>query len=135
MSIRSVVGGVAALGVAILTGTATASSSPDLLSASARHGHVAVTFTLGADEAPGRLVVASASAAGRPFTPASIRVNEQLQATRYRSGYRAVTRRALGPGRYEVEISAVAVGVDCLPLKPCAQSWSNVRSVTLRPSR
>jgi hypothetical protein len=134
MCTRRVVGGIAALGAAIVTGAAAASPAPDLLSATAHHGRVAVTFTLGEDEVPARILVAVASAqtTSGAFAPASVRIDEPLRATPYRDGFRAVTRHALRPGRYVVEISAEAVGVDCIPYKPCLHSWSNVRRVTIR---
>jgi hypothetical protein len=133
MSTRSVVGGIALLGAAIVTGAAAASPGPDLLSATARNGHVSVTFSLGEDEAPGRIVVAVASPRrpDGPFAPGSVRVDERLQVTPDRGGFRALTSKALRPGRYDVEISAVAIDLDCVPLKPCLQSWSNVRRVTI----
>jgi hypothetical protein len=134
MCTRSVVCGIAATAAAILTGAAAASPAPDLLSATAQHGRVAVTFTLGEDEAPGRILVAvpSGQTPSGAFAPASVRLDEPLRATPYRGAFRAVTRHALRPGRYVVEISAEAVGVDCIPYKPCLHGWSNVRRVTVR---
>jgi hypothetical protein len=136
MASRWVVASIAALAVLSSVG-ASASPVPELTSATARHGHVVVTFTLGApDLAPGRIVVAvePERSADGAFSTANIRLDEALRASRVHDGYRARTRRALTPGRYWVEISGVVTGVDCLPLKPCRQTWSNVRRVALRRS-
>src|ERR1051326_3664050 len=104
MSTRLVVGGIAALGAAIAIGAAAATPTPELRSATVRQGHVVVTFTLGEDEAPGRIVVAVASTRGPHggFAPGNVRLDEALHAKPYGDGYRAVTRRALRPGRYDV---------------------------------
>jgi hypothetical protein len=45
--------------------------------------------------------------------------------------YRARTKHTLPPGRYWVKISARALVLDCLPLKPCKFSWSNERRVVV----
>jgi hypothetical protein len=136
MASRWVMASIAALAVVSSVG-ASASPVPDLTSAAARHGHVIVTFTLGApDLAPGRIVVAvePERRADGGFAAANIRLDEALRTSRIHDGYRARTRRALTPGRYWVEVSGVVTGVDCLPLKPCRQTWSNVRRVVVRRS-
>ena len=137
MAGRTVVAVSVALALFAVVGTSAGSPLPDLRSAAAPHGHVIVTFTLGApDLAPGRIVVAALPErrADGVFPAADVRLDEPVQATRIRVGYRARTRGALGPGRYWVEISGVPTGVDCLPAKPCRQTWSNVRRVVVRRS-
>jgi hypothetical protein len=126
---------LAALGAAgLVSVSAAAGPSPYLRSATTQKRHVVVTFRL--DELlPGRITVASrpATQLNGPFVSANIRIDEPLIPKPTAPGrYRARTKHALPPGRYWVKISARALVLDCLPLKPCKFSWSNARSVRVR---
>jgi hypothetical protein len=83
---------------------------------------------------PGRITVASrpATQLNGSFVAANIRIDEPLIPKPTAPGrYRARTKHTLPPGRYWVKISARALVLDCLPLKPCKFSWSNVRRVVV----
>jgi hypothetical protein len=124
---------IAALAAALLTSLAGAASPvPNLRSASAKRGHVVVTFTLG-DLAPGRIVVAvrRATAADGRLLAANVRLNEPLRSVRTATGYRARTKHTLPRGRYYVQVSGTVIGLDCTPRKPCPSHWSNVRRVRI----
>ena len=130
-NIRSIVfAAVVALGVVTTAGAAV--SQPHLRSASGRAGHVVVVYTLG-DQAPSKIVVASrrATGPGGAFLAKNVRLREPLPATMRVRGdaYRARTRHTLAPGRYFVQVSAMALGLDCTPHKPCPVRWSNVLPV------
>ena len=122
-----------AVAAALVTSVGGAASPvPNLSSATAKRGHVVVTFTLG-EFAPGQILVATraATTANGKFVTANIRLNEPLRSVKTATGYRARTRHALPAGRYYVEVSGVVVGLDCVPRNPCPQHWSNVRRVRI----
>lgn len=124
---------VAALAAALLTSLAGAASRPNLGSATAKRGHVVVTFTLG-ELAPGRILVATRRATtdnGR-FVTANVRLNEPLRSVKTSTGYRARARHTLPRGRYFVEVSGTVILQDCTPRKPCPSRWSNVRRVRIQ---
>jgi len=130
---RSAVATTVALAAALVTSVAGAASPvPNLSSATAKRGHVVVTFTLG-EFAPGRILVATrgATTASGKFVTANIRLNEPLRFVKTATGYRARTRHTLPAGRYYVEVSGLVVGLDCAPRNPCPQHWSNVRRVRI----
>ena len=125
---------LAALGAAGLASvSAAAGPAPYLRSATTQKRHVVVTF--GLDElVPGRITVASrpATQLNGSFVAANVRINEPLAPKPTAPGsYRARTKHTLPPGRYWVKISARALVLDCLPLKPCKFSWSNARRVVV----
>jgi hypothetical protein len=124
----------AALAAALVTSLAGAAPTlPNLRSATARRGHVVVTFALG-DLAPGRILVASRRAMmdnGR-FVTANVRLNEPLRSVKTSTGYRARARHTLPRGRYYVEVSGTVILQDCTPHKPCPMRWSNVLRVRVR---
>jgi hypothetical protein len=138
MARRWVVAGSAALALLSSVGASADSQVLELRSTTAKHRHVVVTYTLDdPDLVPGSIVVARRATrnADGSFAAANIRLDEPLRPTRIRGDYyRARTQHTLAPGRYWVEISGVAIGVDCLPAKPCHQTWSNVRRVVVRRS-
>lgn len=121
-----------AIGGTLLGGGSAAVSQPHLRSASGRGGHVVVVYTLG-DQAPSKIVVASrrATGLGGAFLAKNVRLREPLPGTMRVRGdaYRARTRHTLPPGRYFVQVSAMALGLDCTPHKPCPARWSNVLPV------
>jgi hypothetical protein len=126
-------GAVAALGAALLTGVSSASSLPYLRSVAARDGHVVAVFDSG-DLAPLYVAVASSprTAISGAFVRANVRFQEVIGNPRHFGGSLvARSRHALPPGRYWVEVSARALDVDCLPLKPCFERWSNVRPLVV----
>jgi len=122
-----------AAGTIVLGSAAAATSLPHLNSAASHKRHVVVTFTLG-DLVPGKLVVASSpkTQPNGSFVKANVVLNEQLKATKTKTGFRARTAHRLAKGRYWVEVSGVVVGVDCTPHKPCPTNWSNSRRVTVK---
>jgi hypothetical protein len=123
---------VTALGAAVLTSLAGAASLPYLRSASSQRRHVVAVFTLG-ELAPSRIAVAVSSVTGAngAFVPANVRIKEVVHATRVTNGYRVRTQHTLRPGKYYVQVSGLVVGLDCTPLKPCREDWSNVRRVVI----
>jgi hypothetical protein len=134
MTSRTALAVLAALGAAALVSvSAAAGPAPYLRSAITQKRHVVVTF--GLDElVPGRITVASrpATQLNGSFVAANIRIDEPLIPKPTAPGrYRARTKHTLPPGRYWVKISARALVLDCLPLKPCKFSWSNVRRVVV----
>jgi hypothetical protein len=123
---------VAALAAAVLTTLSTAAAPlPNLRSATAVRGHIAVRFTLG-DLAPGRLLVASRAATlnNGKLDAANILLNEPLRSVKTATGYRARTRHTLPPGRYYAQVSATVI-TDCIPYRMCPVRWSNVRRVRI----
>jgi hypothetical protein len=134
---RIALGAVAALGAALLTGVSDASSLPYLRLVGVRSGHVVAVFDAG-DLVP--LYVAVSSSPRTAITGGFVRANVRLQevvGNPQHAGTALVvrTRHALPPGRYWVEVSARAVDVDCLPLKPCFERWSNIRPLVVpRPA-
>jgi hypothetical protein len=133
MRIR-VLAAAVALGAALATSVSAAAPAPYLRAAFSSQRHIVVVYTLGTDVAPGRVLVASSPKAGPngKFLKADVRLSEPLNGTRTANGMRFRTRRALSPGRYWVEVSGVATGLDCTPHKPCETRWSNVRRVRVR---
>lgn len=133
MRFRFAFGAVAALGAALLTGVSAASALPYLRSVGVRSGHVVAVFDTG-DLAPLQIAVASSprTAITGGFVRANVRFQEVIGNAQHAGTALIVrTRHALPPGRYWVEISARAVDVDCLPLKPCLERWSNVRPLVV----
>ena len=135
MTSRTALAVLAALGAAALVSvSAAAGPAPYLRSAITQKRHVVVTFAL--DElVPGRITVASrpATQLNGSFVGANIRLDEPLIPKPTTPGrYRARTKHTLPPGRYWVKISARALVLDCLPLKPCKWSWSNARRVRVK---
>ena len=63
--------------------------------------------------------------------PKNVRLTEPitLGATAHGGGYRVRTRHTLPAGRYYVQVSALVIGVDCTPHKPCPTRWSNILRV------
>lgn len=119
--------------VLAISAAGSSATAPNLRTATSVRRHVVVTFTL-TDLVPGRILVATKRAvrpSGR-FVAANIRVNELLRTTKSGSGYKARTKHTLRPGTYYVEISGSAIGTDCIPGKPCRQTWSNVLRVIVR---
>jgi hypothetical protein len=100
-------------------------------------GHLVVTFTLGQDLVPGRVVVATSRAGlSRPVPGSSVKLREAMHTTpdpatgvaRWR------TRGSIPAGTYYVEVSGVlSVGVtDCRPRRPdCLMRWSNALRVVI----
>jgi hypothetical protein len=126
----------AALAAALVTSLAGAATpQPNLRTATAKRGHVVVTFTLG-ELAPGRILVASRRATldNGKFLTSNVLVNEPLRPVKTVTGYRARTRHTLPHGRYYLEVSGTVILPDCTPHKPCPSRWSNVRRVRI-PSR
>ena len=131
--VTAVAAASAALGAAFLSSLSAATPAPFLRSAAAHRGHVVAVFTLGSDLAADRIAVAVSPKTGPTgaFLKANVRLSESVRPTRVPSGYRFRTRHTLRAGRYYVQVSGIAVGVDCLPAKPCRESWSNVRRVII----
>jgi hypothetical protein len=126
---------LAALGAAGLVSVSVAAGpAPYLRSATTQKRHVLVTFRL--DElVPGRIAVARrpATQLNGSFVATNVRIDEPLiPKPTTPGGYRATTKHKLPPGRYWVKISARALVLDCLPLKPCKWSWSNARRVRVK---
>lgn len=122
---------VAAATVALgaLAAGASASPLPYLRSVGSSNGHVVAVVAAG-DLLPLRVAVASSprTEPSGAFVPASVRFQEVVTGARPGpQGVRLRTRHTLPPGRYWVEVGARATDVDCLPLKPCLERWSNVR--------
>jgi hypothetical protein len=119
----------------VLTSAAFGSGrEPDLRSASQRHGHVVLRFSLGSLTA-GQVVVAKSprrSGVGALTTRIELRANLPRHGP---SGIRTWrSRRALPAGGYFVQVSGIDLAgvTDCLPRQVgCGQSWSNVRRVTV----
>jgi hypothetical protein len=123
---------IAALAAAVLTVASAAAQLPDLRTATAKRGHVIVTYGLG-ELVPGRILVAvrpKTTANGR-FAAANVRLSEPLRSVKTSNGYRARTRHTLPPGRYYVQVSGSVLLTDCTKLKPCPTRWSNVRRVRI----
>jgi hypothetical protein len=123
---------IATLAALVLTVSSAATSLPNLRSATAKRGHVVVTFTLG-ELAPGRILVAvrRKTAPNGRLVAANIRLNEPLRSAMSAPVKRASTKRKLPAGVYYVQVSGVVLGLDCMPTKPCRQDWSNVRRVRI----
>ena len=124
----------AAIGGTLLAGGSAAVSQPYLRSATSRARHVVVVYTMAiGDQAPSRIAVASRPATGRggAFLDKNVLFREPLSATNRvgLSAYRMRTRHTLRPGRYYVQVSAMVIGLDCTPKKPCPTRWSNIRRV------
>ncbi len=127
---------VVALAAALLTGISAAASTPYLRSAAASRGHIVVVFTLGEaeDVTPNRIAVAvnTGTQADGSFFPANVRVQETItNVTQVSGGQRYRTQHKLRPGRYYVKVSGRVLGLDCTPLKPCKDLWSNARRVII----
>ena len=126
-----VTGFALALALVLATAGSTAAGAPVLRSVSASHGHLIVTFKLGPDLVPGRVLAATSRAGlSRPTPGPGVKLREAMQASpdpatgvaRWR------THKTLPAGTYYVEISGIqAVGItDCLPQRPnCLMRWSN----------
>ncbi len=123
---------LATLGAVVLTAASAASPTPYLRTAGVQRGHVVAVFSLG-ELAPGHIRVATRprTLPNGAFVTANVRLDEALRPTRVANGYRTRTRHTLTPGRYYVEVSGIVLGLDCTPLKPCRQDWSNVRRVVI----
>jgi hypothetical protein len=123
-----------ALLAAVPVVASTGSTMPDLRSAAADRRHIVVVFKLGSDMVRGKIVVAASGkiGPGGEVKAGTVRVSEQLRPTATSAGYRARTRARLPRGRWYVQVSATALGLDCTPHKPCKSSWSNVRAVRIR---
>lgn len=83
---------------------------------------------------PGHIDVAAAPAvqANGSFAPANVRVQESLSNPMpVARGYRIRTQHKLRPGRYWVKVSGIVLRLDCTPLKPCKELWSNARRVVV----
>jgi len=111
-----------------------AALEPNLRSATQRHGHVVVRFSLGVLTA-GQVVVAKSprrSVVGALTTRIALRANLPRQGPSGTRTWRS--RRALPAGVYFVQVSGVDLAgvTDCPPHQVgCGQSWSNVRRVTV----
>lgn len=124
----------AAIGGTLLAGGSAAVSQPYLRSATSRARHVVVVYTMAiGDQAPSQIAVASKPATGRggSFLYKNVLFREALSATNRvgLNAYRMRTRHTLRPGRYYVQVSAMVLGLDCTPKKPCPTRWSNIRRV------
>ncbi|HEX7309539.1 MAG TPA: hypothetical protein VF232_00035 [Gaiellaceae bacterium] len=122
----------------LLTGVASAASTPYLKSTAASRGHVVAVFTQGSaetdDSVPSHIAVATKAATqyNGSFIPANVRVSESMSnVTRTAAGLRARTVHKLKPGRYYVKVSTIAIGLDCTPKLPCKELWSNARRVVI----
>jgi hypothetical protein len=126
---RFALGAVVALGAALIAGGSGAASLPYLRTVSVHQGHVVAVFSAG-ELAPLRLAVATSPRVGigGAFPRTNVRFTE-IVGTARPAGSASLfrTRHTLTPGRYWVELSARPTDVDCLPLKPCLERWSNVR--------
>jgi hypothetical protein len=136
LATRSIIG---ALLLGVLVGAVSAETpEPYLRSAGAHHRHVVAVFTLG-DLAPGNIVVAVKPDTNRggAFPARNVRLTETLPAGALVIGTarRVQTRHRLKAGRYYVHVSAMVIGVDCIPKRPCATRWSNIRRVVIPRSR
>jgi hypothetical protein len=125
---------VVALGVGLLASAPAAVSEPHLRSANASRGHIVVVMTYG-ELAPSKIVVATRLGTGRngAFLPKNVRLTESLKLgpAVHGGGYRVRTRHTLPAGRYYVQVSALVLGVDCTPHKPCPTRWSNILRVRI----
>jgi hypothetical protein len=133
---RAGLAAAALLAFVVAASTSASTNVPNLLSAAASRGHVVSVFDLGAagDLVPVHIAVASAPAAepSGAFVPANVRLAETIGGVvAVPAGDRVRTRHALPPGRYWVKVSARPLGIDCLPLKPCREDWSNARPVVV----
>jgi hypothetical protein len=126
------------LALAFATSGSTSPGAPVLRSVTTADGHLVVTFTLGQDEAPGRVLVAT-SPAGLSHRVAApgVKLREAMHAssdpTTGLTHWR--TRKSLPAGTYFVEVSGVqTLGItDCRPRRPdCLMRWSNMRRVVIR---
>jgi hypothetical protein len=134
--VRAGLAAAAVAGLAVFVPAGAASTSvPRLVSAAVQRGHVVVVFDLGGapDLDADRIVVAVAPTTEPDggFALANVRLQETIgnATTTVPGGERAQTRHTLPAGRYYVKVSALPVGVDCLPAKPCRVDWSNARLV------
>jgi hypothetical protein len=133
---RGLIGAVVSAVSLVLVSSAT-SSGPVLRSVAPLGKHVVVTFAA-ADLVPGRVVIATSPRIGPTgaFPPATVKLRETVAVQPDATGAaRWVTRKALPPGTYYVEVSGFLSGgvTTCLPLRSnCLERWSNVRRVILR---
>lgn len=121
--------------MALPAGNVAAAPVPYLRSVSALHRHVVAVFRLGTDQTARQIVVATSPKTGPngALLSTNVRLRETIaRTTRVAAGTRVVTRHSMRPGRYWVQVSAGATGINCLPAKPCPVSWSNVRSLVIR---
>jgi hypothetical protein len=131
---------IAVLAAAVLaTPAATAARLPSLRSVTPTTRHLSAVFALG-DLAPGRIAVATSDRTelGGAFAATSVVVREWMSPRRLANGLeRWTTRHTLRPGVYYVEVSGVAIGIDCKPGKPgtpvCREVWSRPRRVLVPP--
>jgi hypothetical protein len=66
------------------------------------------------------------------FVPANVRVQESIsKVTTVSNGLRVRTQHKLRPGRYYVKVSGRTIALDCTPLEPCKELWSNARRVII----
>jgi hypothetical protein len=119
----------------MLAGNVAAAPAPYLRSVAAVHRHVVAVFSLGTDQAPRQIVIAASPKTGPngALVSTNVRLRETIaRTTRVPAGTRVETRHSLRPGRYWVQVSAAAIGIDCLPTKPtCNVRWSNVRRLVI----
>jgi hypothetical protein len=92
---------IAALTAIVLTAGSAATSLPNLRTATAKRGHVVVTYTL-SELAPGRILAAVRrwTAPNGRLVAANVRLNEPLRSPLIAPVKRASTKRALRPGLY-----------------------------------
>jgi hypothetical protein len=131
---RFALGAVVALGAALPVSVSGASPLPNLRSVGVSYGHVVAVFTAG-ELAPLHIAVASSprTEPNGAFFPSSLSFREIIGNPRPAgAGVTVRTKHTLPPGRYWVEVSARPVDVDCLPLKPCFERWSNVRLLVVQ---
>jgi hypothetical protein len=131
---RFALGAVVALGAALPVSVFGASPLPNLRSVGVSRGHVVAVFNVG-DLTPLYVAVASSprTEPNGAFVPSNLRFREIIGNPQPAgAGLTVRTRHTLSPGRYWVEVSARAVDVDCLPLKPCLERWSNVRLLVVQ---
>ena len=117
-----------ALGAVLLTGVASAASSPSLVSTAPSRGHVVAVFTSGtaetADTAPAHIAVATkpATQINGSFAWRTCASPNRFRPPRGRPpGLRARTVHKLKPGRYYVKVSTS-------PSRPAARRSSRARS-------
>jgi hypothetical protein len=102
--------------------------------------HVVIEVSVG-DLQPAEFTAATRSAvdADGGLLPKNVRLQETIQLPASASGVvRWRSPKALPPGTYYVQVTAVEIGgvTDCLPkLRNCDDRWSNVRRLVVpRPS-
>jgi hypothetical protein len=126
-----VTGCALALALVLATAGSSAAGAPVLRSVSASHGHLIVTFKLGPDLVPGRVVAGTNRATLSRLAPGpSVKLREAMQTSpALATGVaRWRTHKTLPAGTYYVEISGIqADGItDCMPHRPdCLMRWSN----------